>query len=138
MKLHYYESILNFYCDSLTEEELLISEAQREEYASMTERGITIALDIRLTDALVEEGFIREIISKIQTMRKKADFQVTDHIVISLKGSERVAQILRENRGAICGDTLADDVIYGETDGFTMDWDVNGENVTFGIRVSSK
>ena len=81
------------------------------------------------------EGFVREIISKIQSMRKEANFNVLDHITVYLTGNDRLAEILTRNREAICGDVLADEVKIGELDGFTMEWDVNGEKATFGVKV---
>ncbi|MGI5958659.1 MAG: isoleucine--tRNA ligase [Massiliimalia sp.] len=120
----------------LTEEELLIETAQKEGYVSMEDNGITVALDTTLTEALIEEGFVREIISKIQSMRKEADFNVLDHITIYMTGSDKLADIMTRNQDTISHDVLADDIKIGEMDGFTMEWDVNGEKATFGVKVN--
>lgn len=119
----------------LAEEDLLVETAPSKDFASMTDRGITVVLDTRLTPELVEEGFEREIISKIQSMRKEADFNVMDHIIVYQQGSERVAEIMRKYQASIQHDVLADAVCYGEMDGFTMEWNVNGEKTTFGVKV---
>ena len=119
----------------LAPDELLIETAQKEGYESVSDRGVTVVLDTRLTGGLIEEGFVREIISKIQSMRKEADFNVTDRIVVYQSGSDRIADILWRNRDAVSHDVLADEVRLGELDGFTEEWDVNGEKTTFGVKV---
>ena len=119
----------------LTEEELLISTAQLSGYETLSEREITVVLDKNLTEELVEEGFVREIISKVQSMRKEADFQVTDHIRLTMKSGERLSAILERNRDTVGHDVLADEIVLGEPEGFTMEWDVNGEQAAFGVRV---
>ena len=120
---------------SLTEEELLIETAQAAGYETVSDRGITVALDTQLTEALIEEGFVREIISKVQSMRKEADFNVLDHICLYHAGNDKIAAIIDRNRDTICHDVLADKVVSGQTAGFVMDWKVNGEAVTFGVEV---
>ena len=89
---------------ALTAEELLIETAQKEGYTSVSDRGVTVVLDTALTEELVREGFVREIISKLQTMRKEAGFNVTDHIQVYCQGSEKVRQVLEENQEAILHD----------------------------------
>ena len=121
---------------SLTPEELLIDASPKPGFASESDRGVTVVLDTTLTDALVEEGFVREIISKIQSMRKEADFNVTDHIAVYQSGSQKIACLLKDNWKAIAGDVLAEELHVGEMDGFTMEWDINGEKTTFGVKVT--
>ncbi len=119
---------------SLTAEELLIDAAQKEGFTSVSDRGLTVALDITLTEDLIEEGFVREIISKLQSMRKDAGFVVTDHIEVFQQGSEKVAEILKKNEVAILHDVLGEACRYGELDGYTAEWDVNGEKTAFGVK----
>lgn len=120
----------------LTEEELLIETARKEGFESLSEKGITIVLDTTLTPELIEEGFVREIISKIQSMRKDANFEVTDRIVVYQNGNDKIADLLWNNREEISREVLADEILLGEMDGYTAEWDVNGEKTTFGVRVS--
>ncbi len=119
---------------SLTPEELLIETAQAENYVSMADNGITVVIDTHLTEALIEEGFVREIISKIQTMRKDAGFDVTDHIVVYEKGNDRIAKIISDNLASIQNDLLAEEVKLNEMAGFTKEWDLNGEAVELGVQ----
>ena len=100
----------------------------------MREKAVTVVLDTKLTPALIEEGFMREIISKIQTMRKEAGFEVTDHITVYVGGNEKLCDIVARNRDALCGDVLADSVVLNETDGFVKEWDINGETVTLAVK----
>ena len=118
----------------IAKDDLLIDEHQKEGYAVVTDRGYTVVLDTTLTPELIEEGNVREIVSKIQTMRKDAGFEVMDHIVIYCDGSDKVAEILTRNKDSISEDTLADDIVTGKTDGFTKEQDINGENVTLGVK----
>ncbi len=119
----------------LTAEELLIDVAQVEGYATASDRGVTVVLDTRLTDELIEEGFVREIISKIQSMRKDADFQVTDRIAVYEQGSQKLEGVIRRNEDAIRHDVLADEIHLGELGGVTAQWDINGEKTTLGVQV---
>ena len=84
----------------------------------------------------ITEGFVREIISKVQTMRKDADFNVTDHIIITVSGSEKIEKIIENNKEFIFSTVLANDVVIGEPDGYTAEWNINGEKVNFGVKVS--
>ncbi len=123
---------------SLTEEDLLIEMTQKEGYVTESDNRMTVVLDTNLTDALVEEGFVLEIISKIQTMRKEADFEVTDRIQVSFAGNEKVADIALRNKDAIAGKVLAESMATGETLAVAKEWNVNGENVTISVeRVSN-
>jgi len=113
----------------LTEADLLIEVQQKEGYFSAADHGIVAALDTNLTPELIEEGFMREIISKIQTMRKDADFEVTDHIRVTIAGSEKLAAIVENNRGEIASAVLADS--FGDAEGgVSKNWNINGEDVT--------
>ncbi len=124
---------LSFGDIELSEEDLLIEARQKEGFYTVSDRGITAAIDITLTDELIKEGFAREIVSKIQTMRKEADFNVTDHISVYLKGSKTVTDIAVGNQSEIGADTLADSITAAEPKGFIKEWDINGEAVTIGI-----
>ena len=120
-------------CEHLTEEELLISTKQVEGFTAEQDRGVTVVLDTNLTDELLEEGFVREIISKVQTMRKEADFEVTDHIRVTYDGSDKVKEVMDANRALIAGEVLADALEQGEARGYTKEWKINGEEAVFGV-----
>ena len=118
---------------SLAEEDLLIDMAQMEGYVSEQDNYVTVVLDTNLTPELIEEGYVREIVSKIQTMRKEADFEVTDKIVVYVDNNDKIAEIIARNADSIKGDTLAELIEAGKMAGFTKEWNINGENVTFGV-----
>ncbi|MDE7223075.1 MAG: isoleucine--tRNA ligase, partial [Acetatifactor sp.] len=117
----------------LTEDDLLISMAQKEGYVSQEDNRMTVVLDTNLTEELIEEGFIYEIISKIQTMRKDAGFEVMDHIRVSLGGNARLFDIAGSNREAICGKVLADELTADASYAVSKEWNVNGEAVTISL-----
>ena len=117
----------------LLESDLLIDMAQMEGYVSESDNDITVVLDTNLTPELVEEGFVREIISKIQTMRKEADFEVTDKIIVSLEGNQVIEGIFRVHEAEIKSEVLAAEVVYNEIKGYTKEWKINSESVTFGV-----
>ena len=119
---------------SLTADDLLIDAQQKEGFYTLSDRGITVAIDTTLTTELIEEGFVRELVSKLQTMRKEAGFNVTDHISITLEGSKTVTAIAMAKSDDITGDTLADSLIVGVPMGFVKEWDINGETVTIGVK----
>ena len=119
---------------ALLEEDLLIDSAQTEGYVSVTDKNVTVVLDTQLTEELIEEGFVREIISKVQTMRKEADFEVTDHIVLSMEGNDKLKAITEENADSVKKDVLAEAVVFGSTDGYVKEWNINGEKVTLGVK----
>ena len=119
---------------SLAEEDLLIDMAQKDGFVAEADNYVTVVLDTNLTEELIEEGFVYEIISKIQTMRKDADFEVMDHIRVSLNGNEKVAQIAAENEAVIAGKVLAESIGAGEELAVSKEWNVNGETVTIGIQ----
>ncbi len=117
----------------LTKEDLLIESAQVPGYESNSDHGITVVLDTNLTEELIEEGFVREVVSKIQTMRKDAQFEVMDHIVFSLSGNDKVAEIVKRNEDIIKEDVLADEIRYGVVSGEQKHWNINGEEVDFSV-----
>jgi len=119
----------------LTAEDLLIESVQKSGLFSVSDFGVTVAIDTNLTPELIEEGFVREVISKIQTMRKDADFNVTDHIVITIEGNEKIAEIVENNKEFVFKTVLADDANVGEAEGYTAEWNINGEKVTLGVKV---
>ena len=119
--------------EALEKDDLLIEAAQMEGYVSDTDRGITVVLDTNLTPELLEEGFVREIISKIQTMRKDAGFEVMDHIRVSMQDNDKVQQVISSNEAQIKSEVLADEVAYNGAKGFTKEWSINGEKVTLGV-----
>ncbi|HKM35544.1 MAG TPA: isoleucine--tRNA ligase [Lachnospiraceae bacterium] len=118
---------------ALTEDDLLIEMTQKEGYVTESNNTMTVVLDTNLTEELIEEGFVLEVISKIQTMRKDTDFVVTDHIKVSINGNEKIAVLSMKNEAAISGKVLADSMTQGETYSVTREWNVNGENVTISI-----
>ena len=91
-------------------------------------------LDTNLTEELIEEGFVREIVSKVQTMRKEAGFEVADHIVLSHTGSEKIRRILGKFGSAVLADVLGDALIAGTPVGYVKEWNINGETVTLGVK----
>lgn len=117
----------------LSEEDLLIESAQTDGFESNSDYGITVVLDTNLSEELIEEGFVREIISKIQTMRKDADFEVMDHIKVSCDGNAKIAEIISDNAATIKDETLADEIDIAKADGHTKEWNINGETVTLGV-----
>ena len=117
----------------LATEDLLIESAQMEGYVSESDRGITVVLDTNLTDELIEEGFVREIISKVQTMRKDAGFEVMDHIVLYQSGNDTIHDIMERNSQQIKAEVLADELALDQMDGHTAEWKINGEAVTLGV-----
>ena len=117
----------------LEKDDLLIEAAQMEGYISDTDHGITVVLDTNLTPELIEEGFVREVISKIQTMRKDAGFEVMDRINVYVSGNDKIAALMEKNAEQVKAVVLADNIIAGEAKGFTKDWNINGEDVTLGV-----
>ena len=118
----------------LTKDDLLIEIAQTEGYVSDSWSGVTVVLDTNLTPELIEEGFLREIVSKIQTMRKEAGFEVMDTITIYADGSDKIKALLDAKADQITTEILATKVVTGELDGYTKEWDINGEQVTLGVK----
>ena len=117
----------------LSEEDLLIETAQMEGYVTEHDGEISVVLDTNLTPELIEEGFVREIISKVQTMRKEAGFEVTDKICVSAKDNDKILQILKANEEKIKAEVLADEMLLGETKGYEKEWNINKEKVKMGV-----
>ena len=117
----------------LIREDLLIEIAQSEGFVTQADQGVTVMLSTALTPELIEEGFVRELISKIQTMRKEAGFEVMDHIRLYAEGNDAIAGILSKNEEEIRGEVLAEEVACGSLAGYTKEWDINGETVTLGV-----
>ena len=122
----------------LLESDLLIDTAQMEGYVSESDNDITVVLDTNLTPELIEEGYVREIISKVQTMRKEAGFEVMDKIKISLSGNDVIEGIFRAHEADIKSEVLAEDVVYTETAGYVKEWKINSEKVTLGVEKISE
>jgi len=117
----------------LTREDLLIEMVQKEGFESLSERGVTVVIDKTLTPELIEEGMVREIVSKVQTMRKDSGFEVTDHILLSFGGNDKVAAIVERNAATIAGETLSDSVSYDAADD-AKEWSLNGEKVRIAVK----
>ena len=118
---------------ALSADDLLIEAHQKEGYFTLSDNGVTVSLDTELTPELIDEGYVRELISKIQTMRKEAGFNVMDHIEVTVSGGENAERIAGEQSSAIAGDVLADSIKVATPTGYTKQWDINGENVTLGV-----
>ena len=117
----------------LTKDDLLIDMAQKEGYVSQEDNRMTVVLDTNLTPELVEEGFVYEIISKIQTMRKESGFEVTDHIRVSINGNDKLSEIAQKNKEAISGKVLADELTSGAEYGVSKEWNINGQNAVIAV-----
>ena len=119
--------------EELATEDLLIESKQTEGFLSDSDREITVVIDTTLTPELIEEGYVREIISKVQTMRKDSGFEVMDHIVLYIAGNEKIQKIASANADEIKRIVLADEIVCGETSGNVKEWNLNGEDVTLGV-----
>ena len=117
----------------LTREDLLIEMVQQAGYVSQTEGGIAVVLDTNLTEELIEEGFVNELISKLQNMRKDSGFEVTDRIVVGLAGNDQIADILRRHEAEVAGQVLANAITYGEVAEGAREWSLNGEKITLSV-----
>lgn len=120
---------------SLAAEDVLVSTEENAVFVTVTEHDLSVVLDTNLTPELIEEGFVREIVSKVQTMRKEAGFEVTDHIVLSHHGNSLIESIFAKHGAEIAADTLADSIKLGSA-GYVKDWEINGESVTLGVEKS--
>ena len=117
----------------LAEEDLLIKTAQSEGYVTETDGETSVVLDTNLTPELIQEGFVREIISKVQTMRKEAGFEVMDKIIVYAKDNDKIMDIMKANQDEIKCEVLAENIILGEAEGYTKEWNINKEAVTLGV-----
>lgn len=119
---------------ALEEQDVLVDTLKKDGFASMSGNGITVVLNTLLSDELLNEGFVREIVSKIQTMRKEAGFEVTDTILITAEGSEKLHGVIEKYSSSICADTLAKGIVIGKPAGYVKSWDINGEAVELGVK----
>ena len=117
----------------LAEEDLLIETAQSEGYVTETDGETSVVLDTNLTPELIQEGFVREIISKVQTMRKEAGFEVMDKIIVYAKDNDKIMDIMKANQDEIKREVLAENIILGEAEGYIKEWNINKEAVTLGV-----
>ena len=117
----------------LLEEDLLIDMAQMEGYVSESDHTITVVLDTNLTPELIEEGFVRELVSKIQTMRKEAGFEVMDKIRVYAKDNDKIVDIMKNHGDEIKSEVLAEEIVTGETKGYEKEWNINSEKVTMAV-----
>ena len=117
----------------LCEEDLLITMTQQEGYVTEGDNEVTVVLDTNLTPELIEEGFVRELISKIQTMRKEAGFEVMDKIRVSVKDNEKIQTVMQKFEKEIQTDVMADEIVYETSVGYSKEWSINGETVTLGV-----
>ena len=119
--------------EKIEKEDLLIEAAQMEGYVSDSDNGITVVLDTNLTPELIEEGYVRELISKIQTMRKEAGFEVIDHIKVFQNENQKLAEILGKHTEEISKAVLADEIVIGQVPAISKEWDINGEKTVLGV-----
>ena len=117
----------------LSEEDLLIETAQMENFVAESYGEVSVILNTNLTPELIEEGFVREIISKVQTMRKEADFEVTDKICLSAKDNDKILDLIKAHEEEIKSEVLAKEIILGETKGYEKEWNINSEKVVLGV-----
>ena len=117
----------------MTKEDFIIETVQPEGLSTQEYNGITVSLNTKLTDDLIVDGFVREMISKIQTQRKEAGLEVVDRIILSYEGNEKLASIITDKKDYIASEVLATDIVEGN-DGFAKEWDVNGEKITFYVK----
>ena len=117
----------------LKEEDLLIETAQMEGFVTESEGEVSVVLDTNLTPELIEEDFVREIISKVQTMRKEAGFEVMDKIKVYAKDNQKILDIMKAHESEIKAEVLADQMILGETSGYEKEWNINKEKVKMGV-----
>ena len=132
------KGVLTFEVDGtpveLAEEDLLIEMVKQEGFVTEADNGVTVVLDTNLSEELLEEGFVREVVSKIQSMRKEAGFEVMDKIMISYQADDKVAAIFDKYGDAIKADVLGLDVVAGSVDGYEKEWNINGETVLLGVK----
>ena len=120
--------------EELREEDVLIEVSQRSDFFTASDRGVSVALDARLTPELIEEGFVREVISKVQQLRREAGFEVTDHIALMIDGADAAMATVIKNRAVIAADVFADELTQGRGEGFGREQDINGEAMYFTVR----
>ena len=124
---------VNGVAEKLSEEDLLIETVKSDDYVTDTDGKITVVLETKLTDELIEEGYVRELVSKLQNMRKDSGFEVMDHITVYVSGNDKIAEIFNRNGEYIKSQVLADDIKLGEDSASSLDININGENVIIGV-----
>ena len=129
-----YKTVINGTEIELSADDVLVSAQQKAGYVSASDNGITIVLNTNLTEELIEEGFARELVSKLQTMRKEAGFEVADHISVSFSGNDRIRAVLDKYGDRILKDVLGDGLTEGQPEGYVKEWNINGEAVTLGVK----
>ena len=118
---------------SLTEADVLVEVTEKSGFVTEADARLAVVLDTNLTPELIEEGFVREIVSKVQTMRKEAGFEVMDRIRLGCKGNSRIADVITRNENEIRKDVLANDFADGALSGYEKEWNINGETVTLSV-----
>lgn len=117
----------------LSKDDVLIEATQKEGFVAETDRGITVVIDTNLSPELIEEGFVREIISKLQTMRKEAGFEVQNHINVYYFGNDVVAGVISRNEEEIKSEVLGESISQQKAEGYTKKWNINGESIEFTV-----
>lgn len=120
--------------EEIAKEDLLIETSRMGGYVTEENGGYAVVLDTNLTEELIEEGNVREIISKLQTMRKDAGFEVMDHICVYASGSAEIEEVMKRNEAELKRVVLAEEIVYGRTEGFAREWNLNGKDVTFAVK----
>ncbi len=115
-------------------DDVLVSTAKKDGFVSESDYGVTVVLDTNLTPELIEEGFVREVVSKVQTMRKEAGFEVMDRITVFCKDNDHIKSVMEQNSDSIKSDVLADGIVFDSVDGYTKEWSINGEKVILGVK----
>ncbi len=128
-----YEFMLDGTTVALGSDDVLVDTVKKEGFSSTSDKDLTVVINTALSEALIEEGFVRELVSKIQTMRKEAGFDVTDKITVFANGGARLLRIMEANEAQIKRDTLADAFVFGSVDGYAKAWDINGEKAELGV-----
>jgi isoleucyl-tRNA synthetase len=124
---------VNGVSEALTEDDLLIETVKSDDYVTDTDGKITVVLETKLTDELIEEGFVRELVSKLQNMRKDSGFEVMDHITVYVSGNDKISDIFNRNGEYIKSQVLADDIIIGNDCDASKEMNINGETVNIGV-----
>ena len=118
----------------LDENDLIVETHEASDYASISDSKITVVLDTNLTEELIDEGYVREVVSKIQTERKEAGFEVVDHITLSFEGDDKLLDIIKKYESKIASQTLADKVLYNESLGYSKDWEISPYNLKISVK----
>ena len=129
-----YKTKLNGSGVEFSEEDLLVSVKSKSGFVGASDMGISVVLDTNITPELIDEGYVRELVSKIQTMRKEANFEILDHINVEIKASEKINKVVEKFKSEISTDVLANSITFGKNGQLVKDWDINGESVTIGLK----